>query len=147
MKSKLLFVTLALLIIFTGPVSADESNDNTPPVRVLKAALDLTDEQIVELRDLLEARATDNKALADQIHGLKDELEDLLKSDAPDPTEVGGLALDIQGLKQEVWQNHESYQQSFRELLTPGQLDRLVRINKLALADRASKVLRELKLH
>ncbi|GMR15421.1 MAG: hypothetical protein BMS9Abin30_1049 [Gammaproteobacteria bacterium] len=147
MKSKLLFVTLALAIMFTGTASAEELNDNAPPVRVLKAALDLTDEQVVALHDLLEARGMENKAIADQIREIQAQLEDLLKSDAPAPAEVGGMVLDIQGLKQEVWQNHESYQQSFRELLTPEQLDRLVRINKLALANRASKVLRELKLH
>jgi len=146
MKSKLLFVTLSLVIIFTGSVSAEEPNDNAP-ARVLKAALNLTDEQVVVLRDLIEARTMENKVITDQMREMQAQLEDLLKSEAPDPTDVGGLVLDIRGLKQEVRQNHESFQQLFRELLTPMQLERLVRINQIALAGRAAEVLRELRLH
>lgn len=147
MKYKLLLAALTLAIAFTGSVFADEAYDKVPPARVLKAALDLSDEQVTALRDLIEARTEEVKAIKEDIHELQAQLEDLVKSESPDPDEVGGLVLDIRGLKQEIGQGHEAYQQSFRELLTAMQVERLGHINKIALADRAAEVLRDLRLH
>jgi len=147
MKSKLLLVTLTLAIAFTGSVYADEPYDKAPPARILKVALNLDDGQVAALRVIIEDRATEVGVINDQVAELQAQLEDLLKSDAPDPAaEVGGLVLDIRGLKQEIRPIFERYQQSFRELLTRMQLERLGRINQIAVADRAAEVLRELRL-
>ncbi len=150
MKSKLLLVsftlTMTLAIAFTGSVFADEPYDKAPPARVLKIALNLDDEQVVALRDLIGDRSTEAGAIRDQVTELQAQLDDLLISDAPDPAEVGGLVLDIRGLKQDIKQVFKNYQQSFRELLTPMQLERLARINRIAVAERAAEVLRELRL-
>ncbi len=147
MKFKLLLATLTLAIIVTGSVFANEAHDKAQPARVLKAALNLSDEQMTDLRELIEARAEEVKAINEEIHELQVQLEELVKSDTPDPAEVGGLVLDIRTLKQEIGQGHEGYQQSFRELLTDVQVERLGHINQIALADRAAEVLRDLRLH
>ena len=147
MKSKLLLAALTLAIVFTSSVIADEPYDNVPPARVLKVALNLSDEQMTALRDLIETRAAEVKAINEEINELQAQLEELLNSEAPDQAEVGGLVLDIRGFKQEIGSGHEAYQQSFRELLTAMQLERLQHINQIALADRAAEVLRELRLH
>ncbi len=146
MKSQILLTTLILAITFTGSVFANEHHDKAPPARVLKVALNLDDGQVVALRSLIENRATEVGAIRDQVTELQAQLDDLLNSDAPDPAQVGGLLLDIRGLKQDIRQVLENYQQSFRELLTPPQLERLARINKIAVAERAAEVLRELRL-
>ena len=147
MKSKLLLVTLTLAMVFSGAVFAEEAFDNVPPARVLKAALNLSDEQVTDLRELIEARVAEVKAINDEINEVQAQLEALLKSTMPDQSEVGGLVLDIRELKQEIGQGHEEYQQSFRELLNPMQLQRLGHINRIAAADRAAEVLHKLKLH
>lgn len=147
MKSKLILATLALAIAFSGWVVADEAYDKVSPVRVLKVALNLDAEQVTALRELIKNRAAEVKLIGKEIHELQVQLEELLKSDTPDQTEVGGLVLDIQALKQEIGQGHEVYQQSFRDLLTPMQIDRLRNINKIAIADRAGDVLHTLNLH
>ena len=147
MKSNLLTLTLSLAILFTGSVFADKPNDQPPPVRVLKIALDLSDQQVADLRDLIQARALEVRGVNGEIQEVQADLEELLKSDAPDPAEVGGLVLDILALKQEIGQGHEAYQQSFRDILTPEQVERLGHINRIALADRAGKVLHKLRLH
>ncbi len=147
MKSKLLLVALCLAFIFSGTVFAGEPFDNAPPARVLKAALNLSDEQTTALRELIETRVSDVKAIEEQINELQSQLEELLQTEEPDPAEVGGLVLDIHTLKQEIRQGHEDYQQSFRDLLTAMQLDRLEHINLLALADRAAEILHKLRLH
>ena len=102
MKPKLLLITLTLAIAFSGSVFADKPNDKAPPARVLKVALNLDDAQVVALRNLIEDRATDIRAINDQVAELQTQLEDLFNSDTPDPAEVGGLVLDIRGLKQEI---------------------------------------------
>jgi len=147
MKSKLLLITLAITVVFSGAVFAEERFDNVPPVRVLKVALDLTDEQVMDLRELIGARKAEFKEINGEVRELETQLEALLKSDTPDPSEVGGLVLDIRALKQEIVQGHQVYQQDFRELMTPTQVERLRNINKIALADRAAEVLGELSLH
>lgn len=147
MKSKLLLATLTLTIIFTGSVIADEAFDNVPPARVLKVALNLSDEQMMALGELIDTRTAEVKALNEEKHVLQTQLEELLHSEAPDQAEVGGMVLDIRGIKQEIRSVQETYQQSFRELLTVMQLERLQHISQIALADRAAEVLRELRLH
>ena len=147
MKFKLLLATLILTIAFTGSVFAEEASDKTRPAHVLKAALNLSDEQVAALREIIEGRTAEVKAITDEIHELQAQLEELLKSDDPDEAEVGGLVLDIRALKQEIGQGHAGYQQAFRELLTPMQVERLGHINRIAVADRAAEILHQLKLH
>ena len=147
MKSFLLIASLSLVIAFTGNVIADPGHDNAPPARVLKVALNLDDDQLTALRELIETRSGEVKAINEEIHELESQLKALLESDAPDQTEVGGLVLDIRTLKQEIAQGHEAYQQSFRAILTPDQVERLGHINRIAIAARAADVLHKLKLH
>ena len=147
MKTRLMLAALTLAIAFSGSVVAEQPNDKAQPARVLKVALNLDDEQLVALRDLIESRAAEVKAIAEEVHELQSQLEELVKSDDPDPAEVGGLVLDIRTLKQEIGAGHAAYQQSFRDILTPEQVERLGHINRIALADRAGEVLHKLKLH
>jgi len=147
MKTTLLLVTLSLAIVFTGSAFADEAYDKVPPARVLKAALNLSEEQGEALGELIKARVEEVKAINEDIHELEAQLKELLKSETPDQAEVGGLVLDISELKQEIRQGHEAYQQSFRDMMTAEQTKRLGHINQIALADRAAEVLRDLRLH
>ena len=147
MKTRLMLAALTLAIAFTGSVVAEQPNDKAQPARVLKVALNLDDEQLIALRDLIESRAAEVKTINGEVQELQAQLEELVKSDGPDPAEVGGLVLDIRTLKQEIGEGHAAYQQSFRDILTSEQEERLGHINRIALADRAGEVLHKLKLH
>lgn len=147
MKTKLLLASLALALAFTSSVVAEEAYDRVQPVRVLKQALNLGDEQVTALRELIEDRHADVRASNEEIRELQAQLEELLKSEAPDQAEAGGLVLDIRELKQEIGQGHQAYQQSFRDLLTPEQVERLGHIHRIAMADNAADVLNKLNLH
>ena len=147
MKLKLLIVTLALAIAFTGSAVAEPPDGEAHPARVLKVALNLDDEQLIDLRDIIESRAAEVKTIKEEVHELQAQLEELVKSDDPDPAEVGGLVLDIRTLKQEIGEGHAAYQQSFRDILTSDQVERLSHISRIALADRAGEVLHKLKLN
>lgn len=148
MKSKLSLVTLTLTlaIVFTGSAFANEPHDKAQPARILKAALNLDDEQVMALRDLIEGRAAETQAIHVEIQLLQTQLEELVKSAEPDPAEVGGLVLDIRVLKQEVGEGHGAYQQSFRDILDPMQQERLGHIHRIAVAASAAEVLHKLKL-
>jgi len=125
---------------------ADEAYDKVPPGLVLKTALSLNDEQAEDLRLLIKARSEEVGTIKGEIDELKAQLEALLKGDSPDPVQVGELVLDIQALKEEKREGREQYHQSFHEILTPRQMNQLGHIKKIALADRAAEVLRDLGL-
>jgi len=146
MKSIFLLVILTLSIAITGSVFAEPPHDEVNPIRVLKAALNLDDDQIMALGEIIQTRATEVKAIKAEIHETQALLEDLLKNEEPDQAEVGGLVLDIRALKQEVGQGHAAYQQSFLDLLTEMQHQRLGHIRRIQVAERAADVLQHLKL-
>ena len=71
MKFKLLFITLTLGLVCGGSLLAKGVPADASPVRVLRAALDLAEDQIIEIRALVEARAVEIKLIADRIHLLQ----------------------------------------------------------------------------
>ena len=109
-------------------------------------ALDLTEDQVIEIRALVETRAVEIKSIADQIHMLQRQQEEALKSDAPDPMEVGELVLAVRMLRQEIRRHQEDFRMAFRLLLTPRQMERVGHINRIALANRAAEALSQLGL-
>lgn len=146
MKSRQLFLTLILVLICVNPLFARDLPTDASPLRVLKAALHLTEDQVTELRGFLEVRAAAIDATTDQIHLLQAQLEEILKSDAPDPLEVGELVLETRVLRGEIGQHHEEFRAAFGDLLTPEQEERIGHINRIALANRAAEVLSQLRL-
>lgn len=54
MKSRLLLIALGLLFICQSPLFAQDRASDASPVRVLRAALGLTEDQAVQLRQLIE---------------------------------------------------------------------------------------------
>ncbi len=149
MNAKSLFTIFTLLfaLALSGSVTAQKHTDKVPPAHVLKFALNLDNEQATALRDLIVARMAEVKIVKEEIGARQAQLDELLKTQQPDPLEVGGLVLDIRELKQVIAQGHDDYQQSFRALLRTEQVQRLNQINRVAVAERAAEVLQRLNLH
>ena len=146
MKFKILFLTLTLVLAYESSLFAQHLPSDASPVRVLRVALDLTDDQVSEIRNLMEVRTIAIKSTTDQIHLHQAQLEEVVQSDAPDPLEVGELVLTVRLLREEIGQHHEQFQVAFRSLLTPLQMERLGHIQRIAMANRAAEALGQLKL-
>lgn len=146
MKLKYLFLTVFLSLICINPLFAKQLPGDASPVRVLKAALDLTPEQVTSLRGLLEVRATAVDAETDQIQALKAELEEIMQAENPDPLAVGNNLLETHMLKEKVGEHQKAFRVAFGELLTPEQKKQIRQIEKIALANRAAKALGQLRL-
>ena len=146
MKSKLVFLTLTLVLTCTSPLYAMEPPKEVKPLQVLHAALDLTQEQVTDIRGLLQIRADAVGTTTEQVQLLQKQLEEILKSDAPDALEVGEIVMETRDLGKEIGQAQETFQSDFRALLTPEQIGRIGNINRIALANRAAEALRQLKL-
>lgn len=146
MNIRLIFLTVSMALIFSTSLYAQDRRDEASPLRVLKVALDLTEDQVIELRDLIEARAEANRSIGEQLNVLQEQLEAAIGSEVPDALEIGELMLDIRSLREELAQNQGDIQMGFREMLTPEQLERVGHIHQIDLATRAAEVLGHLKL-
>lgn len=146
MKSKFRFLILTLALICQSSTFAQGLPEDASPVRVLRAALGLNQDQVTALNTLLRERAAAIKSTNDQVHLLQEELEGILQGDAPDPLEVGELVLAIRMERAEIGQHHAQFQEAFRSLLTPRQIERIGHIHRIAMANRAAEALRQLRL-
>lgn len=146
MKSRLVFLTLTLALTCGSPLYAMEPPPEAKPLQVLRAALNLTEEQVTDIRDLLQLRADAIDATSEQIQLLQAQMEEILQSDTPDPLEVGEIVLETRDLRKEISQHQEDFQSDFHLLLIPEQIQRIGHINRIDLANRAAEALRQLRL-
>lgn len=131
-----------------GPRAAPAHAQEAPhPVRVVSVALELSEEQVAAFHDLLRDRKEANDPVQAEIDLLQDELDALLKGENPDPAAVGDIVLEIQDLRGELRENQQVFLDGFHALLTEEQSNRLLRINQVALAQRAAEAMREIRLH
>jgi transcription termination factor NusB len=147
MKSRLLLITLGLLLICQSPLFAQYRPSDVSPVRVLKAALGLTEDQAIQLRELIGAHTAAVKDNKERIKLVQQQIDEDIHSDAPDPQVIGELVLMVSMLKQDIGQNHEDFQMAFRAMLTEEQLKNLGKVRRIALLSKAAEVLDHLKLH
>lgn len=147
MKPRLLLATLILVLASVNPLFAREKPADVSPLKVVKAALRLTEDQVTELRGLLQVRADEIAATTDQINMLQAQLKDIFASGTPDPAEVGELVLETRALREEIGQYQEDFKLAFEDLLTPEQHARAGRIHGIALATKAAKALSQLGVY
>jgi len=147
MKHKYVLITLFFMLVTSGALFAHNEPVDVPPFAILKSVLNLSEEQVVEIRGLVEARAEAIRPLAEQIKIFEEALKEILNGDLPDPTAVGDLVLDMQMLRQEIEGHQQSFKEAFHMLLTDEQIDRIGHIHKVALATRAAQALGQLGLY
>ena len=143
---------IASLLLMLASISSQAQGprpgpgQDAPPEAVLRVALELTEEQVAELRDLLRNRAEATRSISEQIRLLQQDLEGQTNSDAPDPGEIGNIVLDIRAQRHEVRQIQGEFNETFHTLLTPEQQERLGHIGRIGLAVRAAQAIAELGL-
>ena len=139
MKFRYLLVALLTSLLCTnGPLLAQDKHSDVPPVAVLKAALDLSEDQIREISELVRARAEAVRSISEQIHVLERQLAEATRRDAPDSMEVGDLVLETRMLRQQTGQHQANFRVAFEMLLTPRQIEQIGQIHHIALAVRAA---------
>lgn len=150
MKFKILLITFGLILVYQGPLFAQDRNhdraDYAQSVRVLVRVLDLTEDQVTLFRELIGSRAAALRSNAEQIQMTQQQIEEEMQNEAPDPLIIGELVLTVRMLKQEAGPLQEDFQMAFRSMLTPTQLERIAQINRIALMNRAAEALGQLKL-
>ena len=84
-------------------------------------ALQLSEQQQEQSRQLFESRRTEMDALHEQMRGAHQRFEAALEAKSPDATRVGQIAIEQHGLRQKAHAMHEELSKAFQALLTPEQ--------------------------
>jgi Spy/CpxP family protein refolding chaperone len=114
-----------------------------PGYTELKTALDLTDEQVNQLKRLQQERITASQAVYTQISQKQKQLTDLLTAGSSDAATIGNLNIEIQRLRTQVnTQPPASIKDQALAVLTPDQKTKLEKLqealNLRAAADQAA---------
>lgn len=144
---------LALLCCENAASQSDRVTDRltdrpfeATPLQVLRVALDLSPDQLSEIRALLHDRTELIGPLSRQINTLQAHLEEIFAMDAQDPQAIGEIVLELQALQAERGRILASFSEDFHLLLTAEQREHLAWINRVALANRAVEALNQLQL-
>jgi Spy/CpxP family protein refolding chaperone len=129
MKTTTLGVCLYGLTVFTaaaqGPRQPPASPGSPPAVNAVKDALNLTDGQLTQLRQVQQNRIQANRQLQDQIAERQRTLAQTLLQPAPDAATVGNLLLDANKLRKQIQANNETYRGTAANVLTADQKKKL----------------------
>src|SRR5258707_5023851 len=91
----------------------------TPTLSELKAALDLTDEQVKQLQKIQSERLGASRQLWEQISQKQRALSDMVNAGASDATALGNLMIEIHRLQGQSNPNDPSYHERAMALLKP----------------------------
>jgi Spy/CpxP family protein refolding chaperone len=112
------------------------------PVQVLTRFLQLTEQQVADLRALLEVRKDVVEPLMKQIPEKEKELRDLLNAAGPEPAAVGRVTIAIHDLRRQVEEARKDFAAGFEALLTA---DQKTRVNAARQAARLQPVVGALR--
>jgi len=129
-----------------GPGNPEAGEVFRRSLQGLKNYLDLTDEQVEEIQAIVQSTREAIHVIHEEMQPLQMELQELLESEAPDPTAVGNLVLEIHGLRSQIADLRTSQKEQIEALLTPEQLEKLDRLRHLGRAEALLPALRGLGL-
>jgi len=128
MRRKLLAAT-TLLALLAVPFAAQAARSPKPnPAdllqnpKALARFLKLTPAQVTQQKQLLEELRGTTKPLHEQIEPLGEQLKDQLEAASPDACAVGNTVVEIDGLRDQIKEAREDFDEAFSAILTPEQL-------------------------
>lgn len=92
--------------------------------RHLIRALDLSEEQIEQARQIRESTREEVQPLAEASRALRQELRTALESESPSAEAVGSIVISLHQNRQQVHDLHQQALTDFEAILTPEQLER-----------------------
>jgi len=131
------------------PPSGAEGVVTRPALDVLRALrlvtgyLDLSEDQAVQVREILRTSADETLALRDQRRELEAALRDELNAEEPSVETVGQLTIEIHEIRQAMAATAADSLESIRSLLTEGQL---AKVEAVRLAARLEPVVNAFKV-
>lgn len=148
------FLVLVLAAAVAGPLAAQGPPPPSggpppaggpqagPPDRVLVDVLAFTEAQLVQLRQLGEARRTAADALQAQVTEAETALGTALKADTPDAATVGAALLKVEVLRRQFAAIDEVFRTGVAGMLTAEQKAKLETIRNVVAAVQAGEALR-----
>lgn len=109
-----------LAIVLAVPLLA-----GPPPDQVLKATLELDEQQLGELQQLMESRRIAVTDATRRILTLRGQLEAALSEPDPDPGAVGALVIAIRTVERHIAQHQDNFRNAFFGILSDEQRQRV----------------------
>jgi len=118
-----------LMVLAVLPAMAQEQPD-VPCIVAMEhqavvQALQLTEDQVAQWDALMADRRATVNPLREQLHGVEQQLQDLLGQPDPDPAAVGDLVLAGRDLRDQIHAADDAYRQGFEALLDETQANTL----------------------
>ncbi|MBI1955034.1 MAG: Spy/CpxP family protein refolding chaperone, partial [Acidobacteria bacterium] len=117
-------------LFLAGLAQAQEPPKPPAPGDAVKKILDLTDQQVQQLKDLRQSNGEKVRGLMTQMRDLEKQRRDLLQSSNPDPAQVGALVLQLRSLQQQVQAAQKSYHDAALGVLTETQKQKVTQIQE-----------------
>ncbi len=133
MMQRRLLIATALIALIAVPFLATAADAAAKPARgnpadilhnprALARYLKLTAEQTVTMKNLQEDLRTTTRPLHEQIEPLQATLQTQLDAASPDACSAGATLVKIDGLRDDIRDAREDYDEAFSAILTPEQL-------------------------
>lgn len=115
-----------------GPGGPGPVDGHVRPFGVLARYLELSDEQVEQIRGILEQTRANVEPLRVQIREYRHQIGEALQSGAADPTEVGTWVIEIHNLRVQIHDLHESAREAIYGVLTAEQVEKLETLKEAA---------------
>ncbi len=131
MMQRRLLIATALIALIAGPflataAAAKPARGNPADIlhnpRALAKYLKLSAEQVVTMKNLQDDLRATTKPLYDQIEPLQETLKTQLDAASPDACSAGATLVKIDGLRDDIRDAREEFDDAFSAILTPEQL-------------------------
>ena len=119
-----------------GPIAGGAKNE-------VIQFLGLTADQVAGWDGLIATREQTVPPLREQLKGVREQIRGLLDQPTPDPTAVGALVIQADGLKDQIEAGEKSYLDGFEGLLG---LDQLAKLHFMRRAEKAVPLLPAFRL-
>lgn len=118
-------IATAGLILAQGAGGQARSGRPAPGGKALQEQLQLTDQQVTQLRDLRKQQFESTAAQRQQLRTAATSLRDMMQSANPDAAAVGKQTLEVKQLREQVRSAQQEYAKKALALLTPQQAEKL----------------------
>ncbi len=136
----------SVLFLTAGIASAQELRPRGNPIEIVTRFLDLSQAQVDQLKDLMEKRNTDTAPLREDLREESKNLQELMKSSAPNPATVGETYIRIRNLRQQLRAVQDAFSESFEKILNDEQKAKLKAIQRSLRAAPYLRAFRRLRL-
>ncbi len=132
---KKILLALCAVLVIAGMAGVAVAGDRAHGPRMIQMhhhfaeALDLTEDQKASVKPLHEELRAQSEPVMEQLHQQMEELEALLDSANPNPTEVGNKAIAAHATRAQLKALHDDFKTRFTALLTDKQKAKLAEID------------------